>query len=380
MFTLAAALALAVQEPETLPEDPPVTDLCAMPGEDAAAVRAAWAIIDAREITSPLVFADALKNAPAGKRRVVHGGHFTGSDMSPLAPLLAGACLVETELEGTNWQGSAIPNLRLVRIALTDAMAVRARWPGLSTYGVNLAGSDFTGADLAGMRFVSGWQGADFGEVSFRAANLTGASFACGITIDEWCINGAPDFAGADLTRADISGLWLWDPKTVAGAVLNGTVIAPASFAYLGEARIEGTVRMAQNFTSLYQTEEGGTYQPPVAEITVDEARTLIAAVAATSAGDRSSFDCAKASAPVEKVICGEYESNLRRLDRDLAAAWAAVRAAGKGDLAEQRSWLAARDKCGNDDRGCLRTFTRRASRCCAGNSAPASRSSRGRA
>lgn len=357
MFTLAVALALAAQEPEVPPpelaEDPPVTDLCAMPGEDAAAARAGWAIIDAREMYNPSDLADALRAAPAGKRRVVRGGSFNDADMRKVAPLLAGACLAETELAGTNWEGTAILNLRLVRIAFARAKAARARWPGLSTNGVDLAGSDFTGADLAGMRFVSAWHGADFGEVSFRSANLTGASFACGITIDEWCINGAPDFAGADLTRADISGLWLWDPKTVASAVLNGTVIAPASFAYLEEARIEGPVRMAQNFTSLYQTEEGGTYQPPVADITLDEARTLIAAVVATPAGDRPSFDCAKASAPVEKVICGEYESNLRRLDRDLAEAWAAVRAAGKGDLAEQRRWLAARDKCVDDD-GCL--------------------------
>lgn len=354
MLTLAAALALAVQEPEASPEDPSVTDLCALPGEDTATARAGWAIIDAREITSPKVFADALKNAPAGKRRVVQGGHFKGADMRPLAPLLAGACLVETELEGTNWEGTAIPNLRLVRIAFTGAKAARARWPGLSTYGVDLAGSDFTGTDLAGMRFVSGWQGADFGNVSFRAANLTDASFACGITVDEWCINGAPDFAGADLTRADISGLWLWDAKGIAGAALDGTIIAPASFAYLSEARIAGPLRMSQNFTSVYLDDTGAPYQPPVADISADEARTLIAATRALSeADDRPSFDCAKASAPIEKTLCGEYESELRALDRDLAAAWAAAREAGKGDLAAQRRWLASRDKCG-DDRTCL--------------------------
>lgn len=353
MFTLFAALALTAQEAAP-PEDPPVIDLCALPGEDVAAVRGSWAIIDAREMYNPSHLADALRAVPRGKRAVVRGGSFANADMRKVAPLLAGACLAETELAGTNWEGTEIPGLRLVHIAFTGAKAARARWPGLSTNGVDLAGSDFTGADLTGLRFVSAWRGADFGEVSFRSANLTGASFACGITIDEWCINGAPDFAGADLTRTDISGLWLWDAKGIAGAVLDGTVIAPASFAYLGEARVAGSLRMAQNFTSLYLTEEGGTYQTPVAEITADEARTLIAAVAATPASDRPSFDCAKASARIEKVICGEYESNLRSLDRDLAAAWAAVRAAGKGDLAEQRRWLAARDKCVDDERGCL--------------------------
>ncbi|WP_285713469.1 hypothetical protein [Erythrobacter oryzae] len=359
MFTLAAALALAAQEPEVPPpelaEDPPVTDLCAMPGKDAAATRSGWAIIDARAMTNPAALAEALAAAPNGKRRVVLGGSLKGADMRPLAPLLAGACLAETELEGTNWEGTAIPNLRLVRIAFTGAKAARVRWPGLSTHGVNLAGSDFAGADLTGMRFVSAWQGADFGDVSFRAANLTDASFACGITIDLWCINGAPDFASADLTRADISGLWLWDAKGVAGAVLDGTIIAPAAFASLGDAQIAGPVRMAKSYTSPYPSEPGeGASFPAIVTLTAEEARKLMEATGAkASTQDRPSFDCAKATAPIEKTLCGEYESELRSLDRDLAAAWAAARAAGKGDLAAQRRWLALRDKCGGD-RTCL--------------------------
>jgi hypothetical protein len=70
-------------------------------------------------------------------------------------------------------------------------------------------------------------------------------------------------------------------------------------------------------------------------------------------AEDRPSFDCAKATAPIERTLCGEYESELRSLDRALAEAWTAVRAAGKGDLAAQRRWLASREKCGGD-RTCL--------------------------
>lgn len=355
MFTLFAALALTAQEAAS-PEDPPVTDLCALPGEDAAAARAGWAIIDAREIYNPADLADALRAAPAGKRRVVEGGSFKGADMRKVAPLLAGACLVETELEGTNWEGTAIPNLRLVRVAFTGVKAARARWPGLSTNGVDLAGSDFTGAELPGLRFVSAWRGADFGEVSFRAANLTGASFACGITIDVWCINGAPDFAGADLTRADISGLWLWIPVNVAGARIDDTIVAPAAFPYLAGAQLAGPVRMAKSYTSPYADEPGGEgYRPPVATLTAEEARMLIAATLATAhTDDQPSFDCAKASAPVERLLCGEGETALRALDRDLAAAWAAARAAGKGDVAAQRRWLAARDKCGDDSDWCL--------------------------
>lgn len=355
MFTLAAALALAAQE-ATVPEDPPATDLCALPGEDAAAVRGGWAIIDAREMYSLTDLADDLKAAPAGKRRVVRGGSFSGADMRPLAPLLANACLVETELDGTNWEGTAIPGLRLVNIDFTGAKAARARWPGLSTHGVNLQGSDFTGADLSGLRFVAARQGADFDGVSLRAANLAGASFACGITIDVWCVNGPPDFVGADLTGADLSSLGLWDPKAIAGAVLDDAIVSPTARLYLEEARITRGLRLADSFTSPYPSEPDQPPQEPVVvAITAAEARALIDATRAAQRAndDRPSFDCAKAAAPVEKLLCGEYESGLRALDRDLAEAWAAARAAGKGDLAAQRRWLAARAKCG-DDGGCI--------------------------
>jgi uncharacterized protein YjbI with pentapeptide repeats len=355
MFTLAAALALAAQEPEAPPADPPVTDLCAAPGEDAAAARATWVIIDAREMYNPSDLADALRAVPAGKRAVVRGGSFKAADMRKAAPLLAGACLAETELEGTNWEGTDIPNLRLVHIPMLGAKAARARWPGLSTHGVNLAGSDFTGADLAGMRFVSAWQGADFADVSFRAANLTGASFACGITIDVWCINGGPDFASADLTRADLSSIGVWG-EGATGARIDGTIVDPASLGALATARIEGPVRLAETFTSPYAyiADEFPPYVPTIVTLTPYEARILIAATRSLAvAEDRPSFDCAKATAPIERTLCGEYESELRSLDRALAEAWAAVRAAGKGDLAAQRRWLASREKCGGD-RTCL--------------------------
>lgn len=363
MFTLAAALALAAQEPEApppeLPEDPPVTDLCALPGEDAAAVRAGWAIIDAREMYNPSDLADALRAIPAGKRPVVRGGSFSNADMRKVAPLLANACLAETELAGTNWEGTEVPNLRLVHIAFTGAKAARVRWSGLSTQGVDLQGSDFTGADLSGMRFVSGWQGADFGDVSFRAANLTDASFACGITIDVWCINGGPGFAGADLTRADLSSIGVWGDE-VAGARIDGTIIPPSSLGALAAARIEGPVRLGNDVTSPYDYLEeepsppAPTPIPVIVTLTPDEARILIAATRSLAeVDDRASFDCAKAATLTERIICVSDETNLRSLDRELAAMWAQVVAAGKGDLAQQRRWLASRAKCGQD-RDCL--------------------------
>ena len=356
MFTLVAALALAAQEPEAPPEDPPVTDLCALPGEDAAAIRATWAIIDAREMYNPLDLADALRAVPAGNRAVVRGGSFKGADMRKAAPLLANACLAEAELEGSNWEGTEIPGLRLVHIDLVGVKAARARWPGLSTHGVNLQGSDFTGADLAGMRFVSARLGADFDGVSFRAANLTGASFACSIAYPSWCINAGPDLTGADLTGTDLSSLGV-GTEGIAGARIDGTIVDPYALAALAAARIEGPVRLGSNVTSPYEDDPDDgfpPYEPTVVTITADEARALIAATSSMAeAEDRPSFDCAKATAAIEKTLCGEYEGELRSLDRELAEVWGVARAVGKGDLAAQRRWLASRGQCG-DDRTCL--------------------------
>jgi uncharacterized protein YjbI with pentapeptide repeats len=356
MFTLAAALAIAAQEPEEAPPpDPAIVDFCAAPGEDAAAARASWAIIDARAMTAPADLAKALAAAPPDQRRVVLGGRFKGADMRALAPLLANGCLAGTELAGTNWEGSEVRDLRLVHIAFTDAKAARVRWPGLSTHGVDLAGSDFTGADLSGLRFVSAWQGADFRDVIFRAANLTGASFACGITIDVWCINGGPDFGGADLTRADLSSIGVWGEE-VAGARIDATIIPPASLGALATARIEGPVRLGNDVIAPYEylQDETPTGTATIVTLTPDEARTLIAAIPAlTEVEDRASFDCVKAATLTERMICAEDETILRSLDRELAAMWAEVRAGGKGDLAEQRRWLAARGQCGQD-RDCL--------------------------
>lgn len=353
MFTLAAALSLAVQALGTAASDDAAEleaiEACALPGE-APGARAKWAIIDARTMTAPADLAEALRAAPAGHRRIVRGGTFQGADMREPAALLANACLVHTDLDGTNWQNTIVPGLRLVRVALTNAKASGAHWSWGSMLGTNFAGTDFTGADLYGIRFVSAWQGADFGEVSFRAANLTEATFACGITVDEWCINAAPDLTDANLTGADISGFGLWDAQMNLGAILDNTTVSPRSLGKLGGARITGPLRLASHFTPTYPDPQ---YAPVTATISAEEARTIIAGTLAASAEtDRPSFDCGKAATSTELMICDEYESVLRRYDRDLAEVWRQVRAAGRGDLAEQRRWLKSRSDC--EDRACL--------------------------
>lgn len=355
---VAAALGLAAQEPPApLAEaDFDRLDDCAADYESRAEERQGWSVIDARAMTSPVALHAALLRAlPEGKRIVILGGEFPKADMRVVADRLANACLVDMNLEGSNWEATQIPQLQLVRTSLREAKLARARWPGLRTRGMDIEGADFSRADLSGLRFVSAYSGAGFGSTSFAGANLRDASFACGITVDEWCINATPDLTGADLTGADLSGLGLWDAAMHEGAVIDNTTIAPRSLPRLGGARIIGPVRLANYFTPTYESEdegEGGGERLRV-DITPDEARSLIAAsLSVASPPDRPSFDCAKAGTPVEKLICGQYAEYLRSLDRDLAAVWGEVRAAGKGDLAAQRRWLAARGQC--KDETCL--------------------------
>jgi uncharacterized protein YecT (DUF1311 family) len=61
----------------------------------------------------------------------------------------------------------------------------------------------------------------------------------------------------------------------------------------------------------------------------------------------RASFNCAKANTVAEQTICGDRL--LAGWDRSVAAAYQD----GGGDKADQRAWLAERDKCGAD-KACL--------------------------
>lgn len=75
---------------------------------------------------------------------------------------------------------------------------------------------------------------------------------------------------------------------------------------------------------------------------------TLFAAM--SPAGHAASFDCKKASPPVETAICAD--KTVSKLDSDLAVAWkdALARTHNASALkTAQRRWLSARDACGAD-------------------------------
>jgi uncharacterized protein len=92
---------------------------------------------------------------------------------------------------------------------------------------------------------------------------------------------------------------------------------------------------------------------------------SAVLATKATASGSGPSFDCAKVSAPVEKLVCGDAE--LAGLDRTLSTAYTKAMVqwpeSDKGkERAAQRTWITTRNACAEqqDIKSCVRSSYRR--------------------
>ena len=84
-----------------------------------------------------------------------------------------------------------------------------------------------------------------------------------------------------------------------------------------------GPIILATQFTSSYH-KDGEEYQrSPSPKISPQKARGLIAETLSVNGeeADKASFDCARASTRVEEIICAQFSSDLRTLDREMARA-----------------------------------------------------------
>jgi uncharacterized protein len=84
-------------------------------------------------------------------------------------------------------------------------------------------------------------------------------------------------------------------------------------------------------------------------------AAAILALTPGAAFAQEPSFDCAKASTPVEKSICDDANAGLAMRDGALARLYAALKGAGGQDdvVKNQAAWLKSRDACGTDA-GCL--------------------------
>ncbi len=301
-------------------------------------------LVDARGIEERAGLEQALENV-GGQAFIIYGGRLAGQDMRPLARLLAGSCFYETDLSGTLWEGALVPDIRFARADLSRVRMAGTKLKRVVFRGANLSGGDLSRADLSGGEWVGADWGSNLGGASFRNADLTGFRFRCGITMDESCgTNEGAIFDDANLRRADLATLPVWGFDSYAGARFDETRLGPRAVRYLEKADFPGPVVLAS-------IEGDSEWAKPGIRLSPGEVRTLQAA-ALKADRDTPSFDCAEAGNDAERLICSEYESELRRLDRDMAQLFREALDAGATTLVAQRAWLGRRNRCG--DSACI--------------------------
>ena len=118
--------------------------------------------------------------------------------------------------------------------------------------------------------------------------------------------------------------------------------------------------------------------QPTMAS--VECAATALLSLSALAPQLALAIDCQEASTASEKAVCGNQ--HLLALDRRLNAEYARVRAGSSSDerqqlLAQQKGWLAQKDKCGADEACLKKTLETRLAELTRADSASPSRSER---
>lgn len=266
---------------------------------------------------------------------IIKGGDFSDWDFG--ATRLAGICFEESDLAGASFAGASAPGVGFVKTDLTGANMAGARMPGILFRNAGLKQVTAKGADFSRGHFDGGWFEGSVEGWDLDGANLTGFTFECGITVPDGCPvyqGGAKMTAkGADFTNATLDGFALHDVE-LSGARLDQTIIGPRQLPYLAKADFRGAIVLRG----------GGSDVSLAGE---DVYKLLSENIRQKAAAARPSFDCAKASSKVEREICGEYASDLRSADRDIAILFKRANGMDAGVRSGQRAWLEQRNLCG---------------------------------
>ncbi|WP_417611497.1 pentapeptide repeat-containing protein [Parasphingorhabdus sp.] len=289
--------------------------------------------IDGDSLPDPAALKAAI-NREELDAAIIVGGKFSGWDFSGFS--LRQACFVDSDLSRSNWSNATLVVPTFVRTNLEGANFQNADIAHANLQNSNLKNVNARGADISWGRLGGGWFEGSVEGWDVDGANMTGFRFECGITLSDGC----PVYQGGDgisarwtdFSRAVLHSFGLYDAD-VAGAILDQTIIGPGQLPDLEKAQFRGPVIL-----------RGGDHDVGVS---ADEARTLLAVHAEQQAAQaRPSFDCSKASSKVEQEICGEYASDLRVADRDVATLYQRAKAVDSGVRASQRVWLQQRNRC----------------------------------
>ena len=268
----------------------------------------------------------------------IKGGDFSDWDFGDV--LLSGVCFEESKLAGANFSQVKASGAGFIKADLTGANMAGASMPGVLFRDAVLKNTMAAGADLSDGHFDGGWFEGSVEGWNVDDANMTGFRFECGITVPDGCpvYQGGERISaeGTDFSGATLHSLGLYDVQ-LAGAILDRTIIGPGQLPFLAEAEFRGPVIL-----------RGGDNEVPISP---EEAEVLLTENARQAALEkRASFDCAKAASKVEREICGEYASDLRRADRDIAALYQRAKMADPGVGASQLAWLKQRNLCATAD------------------------------
>lgn len=267
----------------------------------------------------------ALRRARGDALITVKGGDFSGADFQ--GARLHNICFFDTNLSRSDWRGAEAPGTGFIRAVLANADLRGAHLRRVLLRLPDMKEVDASGADFSGGRLDGGWDGS-MENLKLDGADLSGFRFDCGITLGDGCpLDGQVSIARANLTGASIGSYNRFTDWT--GARIDRTEVELQQLPALAAAEIAGPILV-----------RGGE---AVVELSPAEHRAMLPHMSLTEQAASPSFDCAAASTPVERLICGEAGATLRALDRDVADLY---RRAGPAVAASQQAWLRERDRC----------------------------------
>lgn len=135
----------------------------------------------------------------------INGGSFARADFR--GARLRNVCFVGSDLSSSDWRGTDMAGVAFINARLEGANLVGARLPRLLIRDANLKDADATGADFSGGR-MDGTEQGSVENLNLTGANLSSFRFDVCRTIGSACWlgwHGRVHIGGANLTGADVS-------------------------------------------------------------------------------------------------------------------------------------------------------------------------------
>ncbi|MBV7257959.1 pentapeptide repeat-containing protein [Erythrobacter crassostreae] len=305
--------------------------------------------LDGAELHTPDMLRAALKRIRSSEHSgaktpvvLIARGNFDGWLFQGTNPDNLPVCFNQSSLAGSNWENADYPGVGFLQSDLTDANFRRARIENAIFHDSALTNAIMQDAFIKGGRFSGSWA-RSVTNWDLSGSDLTQFVFDCGITIGDGCTleRDGIKFAYANLEKADISSFPTWGTADFDGAVFKSTKIAPKQIRYLVGINPVGTIVLHGGNERSYLTKSHFQQLHALSKIVVEEK-------------SEPSFQCSDARTIVEKLICGEYETRLRTLDRRMTFLYTNGWPHHSPGLQPQRAWLKERNKC--EDADCVET------------------------